>query len=457
MKRIIIVIQAVIVVLGFVSGHVVWADDNELPGYSDMAADSGDSLFAPNELDDLLAPIALYPDPLIAQILPAATFIEQIDEATRYVRQYGVSAQIDDKPWDVSVKAVAHYPTVLFMMDQKYDWTISLGQAFVNQQQDVMDAIQRLRAKAEEVGNLRSTPQQQVVVEDDIISIVPAESNLLYVPQYDPQVVYVESPYPSYGFIDFGIGFTIGAWLNRDFDWHRHRVYYHGWRGGGWISRTRTHIPIRNNVYINNNYSRITINRRVIQHDTGRYREDIRRDIRMQRERGAPVVPKGRDVRPRERIENRNIPQNRITPATRLPQSSPAGVTQVPQRPAIGATRAVPQPDKKDSYRGREVKSGPSPVSNTGYGGYGSSKDATTFRERGRTSRENMRQFNRQQPTVAPVRTPSPVTRPAPPAVRQAPSPAVRQAPPVVRPAPPVVRPAPGMSVPARRRDEERR
>lgn len=436
MKRIIIIIQTAFLVLGLVSGHTVWAEVIELSDSSGMV--SGDSLFTPDELDDLLAPIALYPDPLIAQILPAATFIDQIDEATRYVRQYGNSARIDDKPWDVSVKAIAHYPTVLFMMDQKYDWTVSLGQAFINQQQDVLDSIQRLRASAETAGNLKSTPQQQVVVEDNAISIVPVEPEVIYVPQYDPQQVFVESPYPSYGFIDFGIGFTIGAWLNRDCDWRHHRVYYHGWRGGGWIGRARPHIPVRNNVYIRNNYNVITINRRAIQHDTSRYREDLRHNVQTRGRHEAPGAPKGRDVRPRERIENRNIPQNQTTPDTRLPRTPPVGQTQVPPRSTIVGTRPAQQPDKKDIYRGREMKGGQPPASYTGYGGYGSSKEATTFRERGQTSRENMRQLNRQQSTTTPVRTPAPVTRPsgsggsrqsAPPAVRQAPGAAAPAAP----------------------------
>lgn len=225
MKRILLTIQAALFALCLVAGQASWAEDDQQP------VAYGDTLFTPDELDDLLAPIALYPDPLIAQILPAATFIDQIDEAARYVRQYGKYARIDDQPWDVSVKAVAHYPDVLYMMDRKYDWTVSLGQAFVMQQLDVMDAIQRLRAEAEAAGNLTSTPQQQVVVEREVIRIVPAEPEVIYVPVYDPMVVYEESLYPSYGFITFGSGFTIGAWLNRDCDWQRRRVYYHGWLG----------------------------------------------------------------------------------------------------------------------------------------------------------------------------------------------------------------------------------
>ena len=108
---------AALLALALVTGHAAWADDY-LPEPADTMALPGEP-FTAEELDDLLAPIALYPDPLLAQILPAATFIDQIDEAARYVRQYGQSPRIDDQPWDVSVRAVAHYPDVLFMMYQK--------------------------------------------------------------------------------------------------------------------------------------------------------------------------------------------------------------------------------------------------------------------------------------------------------------------------------------------------
>lgn len=419
MKRILLTIQAALFALCLLAGQASWAEDDQQPVVY------GDTLFTPDELDDLLAPIALYPDPLIAQILPAATFIDQIDEAARYVRQYGKYARIDDQPWDVSVKAVAHYPDVLFMMDQKYDWTVSLGQAFVMQQQDVMDAIQRLRAEAEAAGNLTSTPQQQVVVEREIIRIVPAEPEVIYVPVYDPMVVYVESPYPSYGFITFGIGFTIGAWLNRDCDWNRHRVYYHGWQGGGWISRARPHIRDRNHVYINNNYRTINVNRRVEQHDTTRFRNEIRRDAESRRERTGRPLPQGQEQRPRER-----------------------GVTQgVQPRPTAPAARPAPPMTRQDVYRGREPR-GAQTAPYSGYGSYGSNKDVKTYRERGQTSRENMRQYNRQQPVQAgrpagaarpvPAQRTAPVQRPAASGGRQsAPQPAVRQAPRQATPAAP--------------------
>src|SRR5690242_18129162 len=115
--------------------------------------------FSPEQLDNLLAPIALYPDPLLSQVLVAATFVDDVDEAARWVRASGTNG-IDGQPWDVSVKAVAHYPTVIYMMADKIDWTTSVGQAYVNQSTDVMTSIQRLRHMARDVGNLITTPQQ---------------------------------------------------------------------------------------------------------------------------------------------------------------------------------------------------------------------------------------------------------------------------------------------------------
>lgn len=371
MKKFLITIPVALLFLGMVAGHTARADD-----YIPFTAD---------ELDDLLAPIALYPDPLLAQMLPAATFINQIDDAARYVGQYGKSAQVDDQPWDVSVRAVAHYPSVLLMMDQKYDWTVSLGQAFVNQPDDVMDSIQRLRAQALAEGNLVSTPEQQVIDEGGIISIVPVEPEVICVPQYDPMVVYFEPP--SDGFIPLCIDLPIGVWLNRDCDWHRHRIYYHGWQGGGWIGRFRPHIHDRNTPYLNDRNSVIGINRQVTRHDTAGYREGIRSDVQKRRERTGKVAP-------------------------------PAKVEQ--PRPAITGNRPPVRTDNSDVYRGRDVQS-IKPESRSGYGGYGDSRDAATYRERGKTSRENMQQFNRPAPHQQPAISGGRQSAPAP-AGRQGPS-----------------------------------
>ena len=280
MKRFLAILSSVFLLLGLAATPYGWAQD--LPW---QEPGTGASLFTAEELEDLLAPIALYPDPLLAQILPAATFVDQIDEAARFVRMYGVTSEIDLQGWDVSVKAVAHYPEVLFMMDQRLDWTTSLGQAFVNQETQVMNTIQRLRAEALAHGNLVSSAQQQVIVDGGIIRIVPAAPDIIYVPEYDPQVVYLESPPPSSLLVFFGTGFIIGAWLNRDCDWHRHRIYYHGWEGGGWIGRARPHIRVRHDVYINSSDRDIRINRRVMQRNTLHYRQEIRNNVRFRRER----------------------------------------------------------------------------------------------------------------------------------------------------------------------------
>jgi hypothetical protein len=137
--------------------------------------------YTADQLDNLLAPIALYPDPLLAQVLVAATFVDQIDEAARWVRSYDQNG-VDDQRWDVSVRAVAHYPTVLDMMDDNLDWTTAVGQAYVYQSTDMMASIQRLRAMAQAQDNLVTTPQQEVVVEGGYISIWPANPMYLYVP-----------------------------------------------------------------------------------------------------------------------------------------------------------------------------------------------------------------------------------------------------------------------------------
>src|SRR5581483_11695994 len=120
------------------------------------------SYFDNDQLDNLVAPIALYPDPLLAQVLVAATFPDQIDEADREMRAGADRYDIDDAPWDVSVKAIAHYPSVLHMMASKLDWTTSLGQAYVSQSTDVMNAVQRLRIHARDAGYLATNPQQEV-------------------------------------------------------------------------------------------------------------------------------------------------------------------------------------------------------------------------------------------------------------------------------------------------------
>ena len=238
-----------------------------------LAQDEPDGeLLAPDQLDNLLAPIALYPDPLLAQVLVAATFPDQVDEAARFVRGDGDPDDVDGQPWDVSVKAVAHYPEVLEMMADKLDWTTTLGQAYVNQSADVMASVQRLRAQAEQAGNLVSSPEMEVVNSGDGIEIWPAQPQYIYVPTYDPGLVFfARAP------LFFATRFVIGAWLNLDFDWHQRHMFYHGWdRGRGWMERSRPYVHVTN-VYVNNSYRDIRVNRNVVRRPVD-YRELDRYD-----------------------------------------------------------------------------------------------------------------------------------------------------------------------------------
>jgi len=172
------------------------------------------------QLDQLLGPIALYPDPLLGEILPAAAFPTQIVLADRYLASGGDPNSIDQQPWDASVLAVAHYPTVLKYLDDNLAWTTVLGQAFINQQQQVIESIQRLRLSAQNFGNLESTPQQQVVDDNGDVEILPTDPDVIYIPVYLPQYVYYQTGYGP----GFGIGCAIGPWLNCDFDWVHHNL-----------------------------------------------------------------------------------------------------------------------------------------------------------------------------------------------------------------------------------------
>jgi len=201
----------------------------------------------PEQLQQLVAPIALYPDSLVAQILAASTYPEQVVEADRWVQAHpdlkgdALARAVDQQPWDPSVKALTAFPSVLGNMDKNISWTSSLGDAYYNQQQDVMDAVQVMRKKAEQAGNLKSTQQQTVTDEYGDIEIAPANPQVVYVPAYDPWLVYgyPVAPWPGWyeypgiwfggPYLSFGLGFGVGffggfgwGWGHWGFDWHHH-------------------------------------------------------------------------------------------------------------------------------------------------------------------------------------------------------------------------------------------
>src|SRR5271170_7701563 len=146
----------------------------------------------PEQIQRLVAPIALYPDSLVAQVLAASTFPEQVVEADRWVQAHpdlkgdALGQAADQQPWDPSVKALVAFPSVLGNMDKNLTWTSSLGDAYYNQQSELMDAVQVMRQKAQQAGNLKTTPQQTVKTDDSNIVIEPADPQIVYVPAYDP-------------------------------------------------------------------------------------------------------------------------------------------------------------------------------------------------------------------------------------------------------------------------------
>jgi hypothetical protein len=187
--------------------------------------------YSADELDNLLAPIALYPDPLLAQILPASTFVDQIPEAAAWSKANNDRAQINNQPWDSSVKALAGFPEILSRMNDHLDWTTALGQAMVAQPNDVLASIQRLRQHAKNSGALATTTQQTVAVDQGNVTIMPAQSGQIYVPQYDAESVYGEGTGAAVAgsLLSFGTGVALGGWWNngwnRGWDWGRGGIY----------------------------------------------------------------------------------------------------------------------------------------------------------------------------------------------------------------------------------------
>jgi len=193
--------------------------------------------FTPAQLEQLVGPIALYPDPLIAEILPAASFPSQIVAADQYVNGGGDPNQITAQGWDPSVQALAHYANVLKWMDDNMAWSTQLGQAFQSQQPDVMNAIQQLRTQAKNLGNLPSTPQETVSDDDGDIEIDPTDADQMYVPTFDQDTIYSQAGV----YCTFPYWLPLGGWLAYDWNWHSHGLIYWGPghpRPGSWWHST---------------------------------------------------------------------------------------------------------------------------------------------------------------------------------------------------------------------------
>jgi len=204
--------------------------------------------FTKEELAQMLAPIALYPDALLSQVLMAASYPFEVVEADRFLaknpglRGDALDNALKEKDWDVSVLALCYYPKVLSMMTENLNWTARLGDAFVGQQQEVMDTVQELRGKAYAQGNITTTQEQKVIVEERIIRIETVSPDYMYVPIYDPYVIYGPWWYPAFppfpifypGVAVIGprivftprifVGFGVFGWSI--FNWHAHNVAF---------------------------------------------------------------------------------------------------------------------------------------------------------------------------------------------------------------------------------------
>jgi hypothetical protein len=232
----------------------------------------------PEQLQQLVAPIALYPDALVAQILAASTYTVEVVEADRWMQDHSqlqgdaLAVEVDKQSWDPSVQALTEFPSVLADLDKNLAWTSSLGDAYLNQPQDLMAAVQAMRYDAEEAGNLESTGQQTVTAQGQTITIEPADPSVVYVPQYDPWLVY-GAPiavwpgwYPYSGlYLDgpgmaFGIGIGLGhfggyrwGWHQWKPDWDHRRVMYNH---NVYTSRSPTAIDRSNLSHRYENFNR---------------------------------------------------------------------------------------------------------------------------------------------------------------------------------------------------------
>jgi hypothetical protein len=325
----------------------------------------------PEQLQQLVAPIALYPDSLVAQILAASTFPEQVVEADRWLQAHpdlkgdALGQAIDPQPWDPSVKALTAFPSVLGNMDKNLSWTSSLGDAFFNQQQDVMAAVQVMRQRAQAAGNLKSSPQQTVEDQDSTIAIQPTNTEVVYVPAYDPWLVYGDPlvawpgwyPYPGIWFggpyLAFGIGFDIGfvgafgwGWGQWGFDWRRgYPIYNHD----RYYSRSNT-------FYNRNSYYR------------GGGERGVARDVQQGVNRAGDGGRPGEDARGRGE-DARNPGQD-----SRGPEAS------------RGDPAAARPFDGTEAARGYSGARDESAIRSNAFGGYDHGGDVRSFSSRGSAS-----------------------------------------------------------------------
>jgi hypothetical protein len=253
----------VLLLLSFVGP--AWSQEPAAAGTAAPAAAApAAAAFSETDLEQIVAPIALYPDSLMLQIMMAATYPLEVVQASRWLSANPdlTGDKLDEglkgQDWDPSVKSICNFREVVKRLNDNLDWTKDLGDAFLAQENDVMAAVQRMRAKANEAGTLKTTEQQTVIIKEKVIIIEPAKPEVVYVPTYYPTVVYGSAwvypwaypavyapPPPGYGAMTFAAGVVAGAALYSACDWHND--YHHG---GSYNNNVKINVDVHDN-YVN--------------------------------------------------------------------------------------------------------------------------------------------------------------------------------------------------------------
>jgi len=341
-----------------------------------MPLSAAQTLLSADQLNNLVAPIALYPDPLLSQILVACTYPLEVVEANQwYQRNSDLKGQalIDaakQEAWDPSVQALVAVPDALARLNQDIRWTTDLGNAFLAQQTDVMNAVQRMRARAQSGGRLASTPQQIVTTESQgtgqVVKIMPAEPDVIYVPVYDPLYVWgppVYGYYPPLFYPTFGFGFGLGCHLGYFFsDWD-------GWGGWGWGPNWISSVIVINTrffhhhgfyerpggdsrggkIWAHNPEHRLNIpykNIDVEKRFGGRDSSVPHANVAEYRSSGRSVNPEPRNTAPRSQ-PNQNPTRDRYQPPTQSQSSS----WQYRETPQVQRLQTQPQRNYSPQYR----------------------------------------------------------------------------------------------------------
>jgi hypothetical protein len=477
-------------------------------GYSEAESPEIQTL-TDTELEELVGPVALYPDDLLAIVLPASTYPLEIVQAARFLDELAQDSSLEpDESWDESVVALLNYPEVVYMMDKEIDWTWQLGEAVINQQADVLAAVESFRERAYAAGNLESDERQTVSNEEGIIEIEPVDEEIIYVPYYEPEEVVVYQPrrvyyyyphaYPVYYYpypvgYSFASGYFWGVTTAFTIGWHNHYLHVHhpSYWGHPYYGRhyyghfyRRPSISVFNHWYVNSSYrtsrhryrdgdywrprhhrsgSRPVTQRVRNYHYSGgdrdsgrigtRSHERTRQNVRQENRTGITVNNNSRRQTSGDSGRSRqNVSSNRIETGVVGNDTNPRRATENRQRNRTGGadrTRVNRSAAGNASQQRLTAGNSRQAISNSGAQQSRQAAQRNTPPRTSRATRTSTRQSTRREAPVQRQMARPAVQRQAPPQ-RQATRPAVqRQAPPQRRAAPPATQPQTASRKPA--------